>query len=170
MFFAREAYQAKQNAAFETLRVPAPPTALPPKPSPSPLIAAGTVLGRISIPRLKIRAIVDEGVDDDTLSRAVGHVPGTAYPGQPGNIAVAGHRDTFFRQLRHLRKYDEIDLEAHNRKFRYRVDSMKVVEPSETEVLAPTANNVLTLVTCFPFSYIGNAPHRFIVQATQIGE
>jgi len=127
------------------------------------------VIGRISVPRLKLRAIVDEGIDNNTLRRAVGHLPGTAYPGQRGNVALAGHRDTFFRDLRKIAKNDEIEFETRNTTFRYRVESIVIVDPSNTEVLAPGTDNVLTLVTCYPFYYIGNAPRRFVVRAREIG-
>lgn len=124
------------------------------------------VIGRISIPRLHLSAIVEEGVDKLTLARAVGHIPGTALPGETGNMAIAGHRDTFFRALKDLMPDDQIDFTTHSRKFHYTVDSLTVVEPSDVSVLKPTGGRTLTIVTCFPFNYIGNAPRRFIVHAT----
>jgi sortase A len=125
----------------------------------------GDILGRISIPRLDLSAIVEEGVDETTLSRAVGHIPGTALPGEVGNIGIAGHRDTFFRKLKDLRPSDEIDLTTHSGHYRYVVDSLTVVEPSDVGVLEAKGGQNLTIVTCFPFKYIGNAPRRFIVHA-----
>jgi sortase A len=123
------------------------------------------IIGRISIPRLHISAIVQEGVDEDTLARAVGHIPGTALPGEDGNIGIAGHRDTFFRGLKDLQPQDEIDFTTHSGRFHYKVESLRVVEPDDVGVLKPQGGNTLTIVTCFPFQYIGKAPRRFIVHA-----
>jgi sortase A len=126
---------------------------------------SASVIGRLSIPRLHLSAIVEEGVDDTTLSRAVGHIPGTALPGETGNIGIAGHRDTFFRALKDLQPHDEIDFTTHAGHFHYTVESLRIVEPSEVSVLKPDGGETLTIVTCFPFQYIGNAPRRFIVRA-----
>jgi sortase A len=131
---------------------------------------APSTIGRISVPRLHLRAMVDEGDDEVTLSHAVGHVPGTALPGSVGNVAMAGHRDSFFSDFGALRRNDEIDVETLHGTFRYRVDEFSVVDPANTSVLAPTRGKTLTLITCFPFHYIGPAPRRFIVRATQISE
>jgi len=128
----------------------------------------GALVGRISVPRLGISAIVEEGVDDDTLAIAIGHVPGTALPGSDGNIAVAGHRDTFFRALKDLEVQDEIQLATPQGSFRYRVESWQVVNPDAVGVLRPTAEPRLTLITCYPFEFFGHAPKRFVVKAVQI--
>ncbi len=128
-------------------------------------LAPGAVVGRVEIPRLGVSAMVREGDDVKTLGRAVGHVPGTALPGEWGNAALAGHRDTFFRGLRDVHKGDEILVTTPRGDARYVVRSTRVVEPSEVSVLAPTPTAVLTLVTCYPFNYIGAAPKRFIVRA-----
>jgi sortase A len=128
-------------------------------------LEAGGVVGRISIPRLHISAIVEEGVDETTLARAVGHIPGTALPGETGNIGIAGHRDTFFQKLKDLQPNDKIDFTTHTGRYHYTVDSLTVVEPSDVGVLRATGGQVLTIVTCFPFHYIGAAPRRFIVHA-----
>jgi len=133
-------------------------------PAPKNASPAG-VIGRISVPRLHLSAIVEEGVDDVTLSRAVGHIPGTALPGETGNIGIAGHRDTFFRALRDLQPHDEIQFTTHSGRFHYTVESLRVVEPDNVGVLKSDRGQTLTIVTCFPFNYIGNAPHRFIVHA-----
>ena len=106
-----------------------------------------------------------EGTDAKTLRRAAGHIPRTAVPGQQGNVAIAGHRDTFFRGLRNLLKDDEITLTTLNGTYRYRVDSTKVVEPEDIWVLDHSDNAILTLVTCYPFYFVGPAPQRFIVRA-----
>lgn len=153
----------------ESVSLPARlPTVLPnpdrAKPK-SPVDGTGWVVGRISIPRLDISAIVEEGVDATTLARAVGHIPGTALPGETGNIGIAGHRDTFFQQLKDLKPHDEIDITTHSGRYRYTVESLTVVDPSDVGVLESTGGKILTIVTCFPFHYIGNAPRRFIVHA-----
>jgi sortase A len=109
-----------------------------------------------------------EGTDNKTLRRAVGHIPGTPLPGQPGNVALAGHRDTFFRALQNIRENDEITLETLSGPYRYRVDSIKVVDPEDTEALHDSDDAILTLVTCYPFSFVGPAPRRFVVQARRI--
>ena len=131
----------------------------------TPTSASASVIGRISIPRLHLSAIVEEGVDATTLSRAVGHIPGTALPGEPGNIGIAGHRDTFFRSLKDLQPQDKIDFTTHAGRFHYFVESLIVVEPTDISVLNSNEGQALTIVTCFPFEYIGNAPRRFIVRA-----
>lgn len=124
------------------------------------------VLGRIEIPRLGIRAMVREGVDDQTLKVAVGHIPGTARPGEAGNVGLAAHRDTFFRGLRGVREGDVLTLTTLEGSRTYRVTSAAVVEPGRVDVLAgATGANSVTLVTCFPFDWIGAAPKRFVVTA-----
>jgi sortase A len=126
------------------------------------------LIGRIEIPRLLLSAMVCEGIEGTTLRRAVGHIPGTALPGQPGNVGLAGHRDTFFRSLSDLRVKDEIEFSTLEGNFKYEVESLMVVEPDNVEALAPSSENVLTLVTCYPFSYVGTAPKRFVARARQV--
>ena len=106
-----------------------------------------------------------EGVDTRTLRGAVGHVPGSALPGQPGNAAFAAHRDTFFRPLAGIRRNDIIKFSTADAEFEYVVRELKVVKPTELTVLDPTPSATLTLITCFPFDYVGPAPNRFIVKA-----
>jgi sortase A len=130
----------------------------------------GALLGRIEISTIGLAAMMMEGIDEGTLRRAVGHIPGTPLPGQQGNIALAGHRDTFFRGLRKIRVNDEITLTTLSGSYRYRVDSTKVVEPEETEVLDNDDDDILTLVTCYPFNFVGSAPRRFIVRAHRVLE
>jgi sortase A len=127
-----------------------------------------SIIGRLSIPRLHLSAMVREGIDGHTLQLAVGHIPSTALPGQTGNVGLAGHRDTFFRGLKDLKTTDEVEFSTPEGDFRYEVESLTVVESDNVEVLAASDTNVLTMVTCYPFSYIGNAPKRFIVRARQI--
>jgi sortase A len=130
----------------------------------------GDLIGRVEIPRLKIKAVVRYGVDDGTLKRAVGHVPGTALPGQPGNVAIAAHRDTLFRNLKGVKEGDLIRFVTRHGTFEYQVQNLDIVSPKNTEVLNPTPEPALTLVTCYPFNYVGSAPKRFIVRAKQTTE
>jgi sortase A len=131
-------------------------------------VARGSVLGRLEISRIGISVIIAEGTDGRTLRRAVGHIPGTALPSEQGNVGISGHRDTFFRPLRNIRQDDEITLATLNGAYRYRVDTIKVVGPEEIEVLDSTTESMLTLVTCYPFYFVGPAPQRFIVRAHRI--
>ncbi len=126
------------------------------------------VLGRLEIPRLRIAAIVAEGVDMGTLGRAVGHIPTTAQPGSTGNCALAGHRDTFLRGLGAVRVDDVVHIVTPERTYSYRVEWTEVVDPIRIDVLDPTPGSVLTLITCYPFTYVGHAPKRFIVRARQL--
>lgn len=128
----------------------------------------GGIIGRLTIPRLKLSAMVREGVRENTLSLALGHIPDTALPGQTGNVAVAGHRDTLFRGLREIQKYDLIRFETLSGSYLYQVKSMEIVDPKEVSVLRPDRYDELTLVTCYPFNYIGSAPQRFIVKAREV--
>jgi sortase A len=127
--------------------------------------AAGSTVGRIEIPRLGVSAVIRAGSDARTLRLAVGYIPGTALPGDPGNFGLAGHRDTFFRQLRDINPDDEIRIVTKDGVFNYYVQRTSIVMPKDVWVLGPTNYPVLTLVTCYPFNYIGSAPKRFIVRA-----
>ena len=131
-------------------------------------ITKGSSLGQIEISSIGLTAMIEEGDDGRTLRRAVGHLPGTALPGQQGNVVLAGHRDTFFRPLRNIHKGDEITLVTLNGSYRYRVDFTEVVEPQDTEVLDHSDDAILTLVTCYPFYFVGPAPKRFIVRASRM--
>jgi sortase A len=124
-----------------------------------------TPLGRIDISAIGLTSMILEGTDAKTLRRAVGHIPGTPLPGQRGNVAITGHRDTFFRPLRNIRKDDEIRLTTLSGSYRYWVDSIEVVEPDDAKVLDNSDDAILTLVTCYPFYFVGPAPKRFIVRA-----
>ena len=131
-------------------------------------VAADGLIGRIEIPRLLLSAVVVEGVDKITLRRAVGHIPGTALPGHAGNVGLAGHRDTFFRSLKDVKIKDEVQLATLAGNFNYEVESLRVMDPDNVGVLAPSGHNVLTLVTCYPFYFVGPAPQRWIVTARQV--
>jgi sortase A len=133
-----------------------------------PVGIPGSVIGRLEIPRLRISTMVAEGDSTWVLQRAVGHVPGTALPGMSGNIALAAHRDTFFRVLRGIRLHDQIHFTTLGGNYQYEVELIEVVPPTETKVLDQTGAPELTLVTCYPFSYIGSAPDRFVVRAREI--
>lgn len=122
-------------------------------------------VARLEIPRLRLAAFVREGDGPRTLRIAVGHVPGTALPGQPGNVCLAAHRDGFFRGLASLRPGDSVRLVTRTATYAYHVDDARIVDPDETGLLAPTAMPTLTLVTCYPFAWIGPAPRRYVVTA-----
>jgi sortase A len=127
--------------------------------------ASRGLVGRIEVPRLQLSAVAREGVDVGTLRRAVGHIPGTALPGERGNAGFAAHRDTFFGPLKSVRKGDEVIVTTPRGVYRYAVTGTRIVEPEDVSVLDPTSEKILTLVTCYPFDYIGSAPQRFIVRA-----
>jgi sortase A len=125
------------------------------------------LIGRIDIARLGVSVMVMEGFDGKTLRRGAGHIPGTALPGQQGNVGISAHRDTFFRPLRNIQAGDVMTVTTLDGEYEYRVVSTKVVSPSDVSVLNPTGGEVLTLVTCYPFYYAGAAPERFIVRAVR---
>ena len=127
------------------------------------------MLGRIEIPRVGVSSLVLEGVTGATLRRGVGHIGGTPLPRLPGNFGLAGHRDTVFRGLKDIRKGDSITLDTLDGTYRYVVDWAQVVDPDDVEVLAVSNQPELTLVTCYPFYYVGSAPERFVVRAHLLG-
>jgi sortase A len=135
---------------------------------PKRVVLDESLIGEIEIPRLGLKAAVVQGDSDRILRRAVGHLPSTALPGEIGNVALAGHRDTFFRPLRKIGPGDAIMLKTYDGYFEYRVESVEVVSPNNVAALNPTSARTLTLITCFPFYYIGSAPNRFIVRALQL--
>ena len=128
----------------------------------------GALLGQIEIPRVGVAAVILEGTAANTLQRAVGHIAGTALPGQAGNIALAGHRDTFFRPLRRIIRGDEALVTTPTRSSVYRVEETRILDPTDVEVLRPTGADTLTLITCYPFYFVGSAPKRFLVRAVRI--
>lgn len=148
-------YQAVERHRFEQTR---PADAVP-------ALVEGGPIGEIRIPRLRLRAVIVQGDAASVLRHAVGHVADTALPGEPGNVVLAGHRDTFFRPLRQIRSGDAIAVTTRHGDFEYVVESTAVVPPTDLDVLQPTDRQTLTLITCFPFSYVGPAPDRFIVRA-----
>ena len=133
------------------------------EPAPAPLAV-------LRIPKIRLEVPVLPGTDDRILDRAVGHVEGTAPPGTDGNSGIAGHRDGFFRGLKDIVPGDAIELDTLDGKEAYRVERTWVVDPQDVSVLDPTPTRVLTLVTCYPFYFVGSAPRRFIVRALRVTE
>jgi sortase A len=149
--------RARPAAAANVSNAPASHTTIP----------RDGLLGKIEIPRIGVSATVREGDDARTLERAVGHIPGTALPGSAGNAGLAAHRDTFFRRLKDVRQDDVIKLTTPEGMQTYVVQQTQVVDPENVEVLGPSDGPVLTLITCYPFNYIGSAPQRFVVRAVR---
>jgi len=133
------------------------------EPAPAPLAV-------LRIPKIRLEVPVLPGTDDRILDRAVGHIEGTALPGTDGNSGIAGHRDGFFRGLKDIVPGDAIELDTLDGKEAYRVERTWVVDPEDVSVLDPTSTPVLTLVTCYPFYFVGSAPRRFIVRALRVTE
>ena len=128
----------------------------------------GGVLGRLTIPRLNLSVMVFEGDDAAILNQGAGHIPATSLPYENGNLGIAAHRDTYFRPLRLVRRNDLVEFSTPQGVSRYRVTDTEIVRPSDIQVLATARGRDLTLVTCYPFYYLGSAPKRWIVHAKQI--
>lgn len=161
------AYQARQRVLLQ--RPGSPVEQL----EASPAVAVGAkgfagAIGRLEIPRIGLSAVVAEGDDEKTLRVAVGHLPDTPLPWEEGNAAFAGHRDTFFRPLRRIQMGDEIRFATPRGEFRYRVTRQTIVDPEELWVLEASAGAALTLITCYPFDFVGPAPRRFVVHAERV--
>jgi sortase A len=152
-------FQRRANAALEAERA-----------NRSPAIDPGDVIGRVDVDRLGVSVAVVEGANEGDLAHAAGHVTGTAFPGQPGNAAIAAHRDTFFRPLRKIRPKDLIRVTTPEGEYRYRVVWTRIVTPDDMAVLRPDGKQELTLITCYPFYYVGEAPERFIVRAKRVAD
>ena len=151
-------FQASQDKRLESLQQKSVTMRLQP----------GDPFGKISIPRIGLSAMIAEGIDDGTLRHAVGHFPESSTPEGAGTVALAGHRDTFFRGLGRVRLHDRIEIETAHGKYWYQVTRTAVVGPEHIELVEPSSGSDLTLVTCFPFHYVGAAPQRFIVQAQRL--
>jgi LPXTG-site transpeptidase (sortase) family protein len=125
------------------------------------------LIGRLEIPRVHMSVMVVDGDDEKTLRVAAGHLSDTPLPWELGNSAIAGHRDTFFRPLAQVRVTDLVRVVTSQGNFQYQVSKILIVEPDDVSVLAktPDSSSSLTLVTCYPFAYVGHAPKRYIVQA-----
>jgi sortase A len=156
-------FQRTEQRQFESLRV----NRIAGSGAILPTVSSG-IIGRIDIPRLDVSVVVIEGTSSRTLRHAVGHIQGTPLPGEHGNIGISGHRDTFFRPLRNIHKDDVITLTTLAGQYRYRVISTTIVKPSNIAVLNSGGTETLTLVTCYPFYFVGAAPSRFIVLAERI--
>lgn len=156
-------YQHSFDRQFMEVSMPKPAA-----PSVKSRPVVGQPIGRLEIPSIRLSAIVAEGVDEGILRRSIGHVAKTELPGGPGNVGLAAHRDTFFRHLGELHKSDLISITTSDGRFDYVVESMGVVNPDESIVLRNIGRPTLTLVTCFPFYYVGPAPKRFIVHAALV--
>jgi sortase A len=173
--------QRTKNLPIEPVRVTMTLPALPgdegrerPAPSRTSAVKTGTVIGKLEAARLSLSTPVLEGTDDPTLDRGAGHIEDTPFPtgapsslwlGNPSNVGIAGHRDTVFRPLRHAKVGDVLKLTTADHVYEYTISKTLIVDPEDVYVLDPTKEPTLTLVTCYPFDYIGHAPRRFIVQA-----
>jgi sortase A len=168
----RQLERAAQGAAFAQSRQAAPQkpteTIVVRKPGsvPATTLPPGSVLGSIGVPRLGLSYVLLEGTDNRTLDKSVGHVEGTAAVGSAGNISVAGHRNTHFRKLEWIHRDDDIIVTAPNgSRYNYRVEWIRLFKPADIQVLDASHGPALTLITCFPFEYVGSAPLRLIVRA-----
>jgi sortase A len=165
LYQARELQRFKHDSevvldAVDRMPMPSRHTAVP-------LPMEGTSIGEIRIRRLGVSVVVVQGESEAILQRAVGHLARTALPGNEGNVVLAGHRDTFFRPLKDILEGDRITLKTPEHDFEYVVESTSIVSPADVGVIKPSGGHTLTLVTCFPFYYIGPAPNRFIVVARE---
>jgi len=166
----RHFYQLYLDRQFtEMLELPIPAAQAPGLPSAVTLqhakLAEGEVVGRLEIKSIQLSAMVAEGVSSTTLRRSIGHVPGTSLPGATGNVSLSAHRDSFFRHVGDLHKDDLISITTLAGTFDYAVESTSIVDPGDVEVLRDVGRPTVTLVTCYPFYYVGPAPKRFIVHA-----
>jgi sortase A len=171
-YFEAAKYQSVEMRRFEKTVVIDSRAGGEPEPAPErparPAVQQGSPVSRMEIRSISLSVVVVEGVAPRNLIHAAGHIPGTAFPGEIGNVGIAGHRDTFFRGLRKVRPEDRISLTTSTGTYDYSVESTKIVEPTDVQVLAASNEPVLTLVTCYPFYFVGPAPKRYIVRARRI--
>jgi len=158
-----KSHHAEQQAEEQWATIARTEQQQPPKPLHR--VGKGETLARLSIPRLDSHWIVIEGADKNELRIGPGHLIQTALPGTRGNCVIAGHRDTQFRVLQKVKIGEDISVEIEGRTFVYRVTDRHVVSPTDTHPLKPTPTCSLTLVTCYPFYYVGPAPKRFVIRA-----
>ena len=158
VFADSNAYQAIEIKKFEQ----------PGRLSEPHILAEGDVIGEMQVPRLGLSVMVVQGDSPASLRHAVGHLAKSALPGESGNVTLAGHRDTYFRPMRDIHLGDEIRFNTRERNFEYVVESIEVVAPSDIRVLEVFTGHDLTLITCFPFYYVGPAPKRFVVRAREV--
>lgn len=163
-----EAFVAQSHAKQWLERAPAIPVP-PPQATAQPL-HRGDAIAELAIPRLRLSVMVLEGDDAGILKLGAGHIPGTDLPWWGGgNIGIAAHRDTFFRPLRLIRPNDLVILRTRAGVSRFAVRDIEIVSPADVQALSPAPGRDLTLVTCYPFFYLGSAPERFIVHARRVG-
>jgi sortase A len=168
------AYQRRAKAAIDQQvsdhRLDAPAVLPVNTPEAARPLATGELIGRVDIPRLNLSAAVAEGDDTATLGKAVGHLPDTPLPwDRRGNVGLAAHRDGLFRALKDIHLGDEVRVVTARGEYFYSVRKTRIVNPEDVWVLDPTPQPTVTLITCYPFSYVGSAPQRFIVQAELVG-
>ena len=173
VWLERQSFQTEAKEVFDTAAIdrtvesiPLPPAAvITPKRHHIPRLMA-----KLEIPRLSVSGFVEDGFDAGTLQHAIGHSPYSARLGEPGNVVLAAHRDTFFAGLRDVRVGDIVDLKSvDGRAFHYEVARIFIVSPTESWVFKSSPEtNLLTLITCYPFQFVGNAPNRLVVQAELI--
>ena len=172
-------YQQYQSWKFERAVVNAkaenmPQHAAAPKRGEAPLLQEpaglreGDVVGNLHIPRIGLSVIILQGIETGTLILGAGHVPGTPLPGSDGNVAIAAHRDTFFRRLNAILVDDRIQFATVHGTYDYVVDLTEIVDPEDTRVMESRGRSELTLITCYPFYFVGSAPERFVVHARPI--
>ena len=162
---ATASYRRHTAAALEGMRTSPRPEDEPGLPA---ALTAGEPIGTLEIVRIGLSGLVVEGDDDAVLDRAIGHLPDTPLPWQTGNTALAAHRDALFRPLRDVRFGDVLRLTTPFGQYEYRVRETLIVKPEDVWVLDATAGSMLTLISCYPFAYVGHAPERFIVRADRI--
>ena len=164
--FSTRSAQREYRDALEVKRPALPPE--PSKPALPTTMPLGEPIGTLRVPRLGLSAVVAEGDDKPVLDDAAGHLPDTALPWNDGNAAVAAHRDGLFRPLKGIKIGDTLRFETVHGDFEYRVKETYIVEPDDIWVLNPTLEPTLTLISCYPFNFIGHAPKRFIVKAERL--
>jgi LPXTG-site transpeptidase (sortase) family protein len=163
------ASRAQQDAQEWFSRSVTARQAVPKAPSPPERrLHHGDVVGRLTIPRIHLSVMVFEGDDASILKRGAGRIPATSLPYENGNLGIAAHRDTFFRPLRLIHPRDVIEFTSREGVSRYTVTDIVIVPPSDVRVLAQSPGRDLTLVTCYPFYYLGSAPKRWIVHAKRM--
>ncbi|MER2060921.1 MAG: class D sortase [Niallia sp.] len=131
-------------------------------------VHAGEKIGAIIVPNKSKTIPVYEGTSAKILEKGVGHYRKSALPGENNNVVLSGHRDTFFKFLKELKKNDSLILETTDKDYEYKITKFSIVASNDTTILSPKSRPILTLTTCYPFSYIGNAPKRYIVTAELI--
>jgi len=161
-------YQVSQNERFERQLADALPSSASPVTN-RPVIHLQSIdpqiIGRLEIPRIALTVLVREGVDAASLRKAVGHLPSSAEAGRAGNFVALGHRDTFFRPLRDIARGDLVRMRTREAVYEYEVESVVVVEPGQALTMSGKPGSYATLITCFPFNFVGPSPRRFVVRA-----